>query len=252
MQEAARVIRARLTTSQPGLTAAQIEDLVQRGVRRLVQNEINAHLRASRGPAFTPVDTFVSLVPHVAYPVDPAVLRAIRTEFDPYVVPVWVTKVYRSGTGRLGTVGFHAIASARWNPSSRRPKWAERIIQPTTGKHVRITHMDIHLIHSQAGAAKERGYPGAPMPFDWRVYRWLRGQFQQWSDRERQLWLAEHSDEAKLACRMQKASEERAERIRRTAPEIKRRLESVTAGDLREWAAKLAPKERISVALGGK
>lgn len=163
------------------------------------------HLRLQR--AWRAVHTHVQLIPHVMYPYDPAVLRAIREWIDPNAVAVWVTKVYQAQTGGLRLAGFHALASNVWNPRGEAPApWTRRVLMPSTGALLYPNHMNFHVMDGRT--RKGDGLPGEYLPFDYRVFKIARDLYDKWSLRENLLWLRDNGAAAK-ATRAREAAERR-------------------------------------------
>lgn len=185
----------------------------------------------------------ITCVPDAALPPDPAVVRAIRNEFDPRIVPVFVRKAYRAPSGGLVVRGFHAIASHVWNPTVKPAAWTRRIVQPTVGPIRYVTHMDLHL--EDRALKKGNGLPGGYMPFDWRVYTVLRRRYNEWTFKQRVRHVEEHGEAARSR-KARLAAERRVdERTEREAPWLKRRLESITLSDVKQLLAKEQERKPI-------
>lgn len=172
----------------------------------------------------------VSAIPDVMYPADPSVLRAIR-EFDPNVMAVTVTRVYRASTGEERVERRLAIASHLWNPREEAPAaWTRRILVPTWGPVLHPNHMDMHL--EDRSARRGDGLPGTFIPFDWRVHKALRAAWQDWTQTEKVRFIQEN-DRAAVARRNRLAAEQRIrERHHEDRRFLKRHVEGIDRHDM--------------------
>lgn len=180
------------------------------------------------------VHTEVSCIPHVAYPWDPAVLRAIH-EFDPRVIPVWVTRVYRAvDTGGELVLGRHAIASHVWNPRQPPDMNVYRALMPIRGgPQQRPTQLDLHITRRPKG----NGLCGDYVPFGWEVYKLLRRTYDEWSAKERMRYVDEHGEVAQAARARKKAEEEAAYAAKTDSRWLRKHLEQIDQNDLARIAA---------------
>lgn len=176
----------------------------------------------------------VQTFPHVMYPFDPAVLRAIH-EFDPRVIPVWIDRIFLTPTGGTLVVGRHGIASHV--PAVSRHSPIDPIFyKALTGLHgssERPTQLDFHVEHRNG----VRGLPGGYMPFDWRVYRILWSTYNEWTWREREDYRAEHGEEARKAAERKKAEEHSDYVIQQDSAWLNRHVEQFDDDDAKRIAA---------------
>jgi hypothetical protein len=191
---------------------------------------------SQRLPAWRAVYSYVTAVPDVMYPPDPAVVRAIRTEFDPKVVPLFVKRIYKATTGHLAGFGFHAIGSFLPNPKDSAPApWTSRVMIPTHGPIVRVTQIDLHLEDRAERAT--RGLPGAYRAFDWRLYKTLRGRYQEWTGKQKAQWLEENDDVARRAAARAAAETRAQEREQKEASWLRSKLSNFDKDDARRLLA---------------
>lgn len=166
--------------------------------------------QASQRPQMVAVS--VQTFPHVLYPWDPAVVKAIH-EFDPRVMPVWITRTFVLPTGGIVSFGRHGIASHV--PAVDRHAPIDPIfykaLTSVRGSAVRPTQLDFHVEHRNGFG----GLPGDYMPFDWRVYRILRSAYNEWSWKERKQYQDEHGEEARKK-QERAAAEEHAAYVAKT------------------------------------
>ena len=107
------------------------------------------------------------------YPRDPAVTRAIRT-FDPDMIPLWVRWVFLSpqetGAPYVEVFGRHAIG--RW---VKNPHYLHEPLRVLTPFHWRgPTPNQVDLILEGVPDPRAADLPGAFVPWDWRLYYFLR------------------------------------------------------------------------------
>jgi hypothetical protein len=169
--------------------------------------EQDVHIpRSRRHVTWRPAGVVVTAIKDVMYPYDDAVVRAVRREFDPAIIPVMVLRAYKSETGELRIHRVHAIASHQPLKEGV-PAWSERVLMPMRGRaRPRPTHMDLHL--EDRADRKGDGLPGVPLPFDWRVYYALRSLYQEWSAHEVARFERERGRFA-VAARQKEAADER-------------------------------------------
>jgi hypothetical protein len=176
----------------------------------------------------------VQTFPHVLYPWDPAVLKAIH-EFDPRVIPVWINRVYVTPTGGTIVVGRHGIASHV--PAVDRHQQIDPIFyRALTGIHGSIerpTQLDFHVEHRNGFG----GLPGEYLPFDWRVYRILRSTFNEWTWKEREDYRTEHGEEAQKAAARQAAEAEKAYAAKTDEAFLQRHIDQFDDDDAKRIAA---------------
>ena len=196
-----------------------------------------------------PVATIVQVVPDVTYPWDPAVVRAIRREFDPNMVPVWIRKVYKHDTGGVEVTGYHGIASHKWSPDVRVPLWVYRALMPTVGGFERPTSIHLHLREKDPQGVP---IPGSFVPFDWRIYDGLISGRDEMTTAERKQFLKDHGREAEAAKASEAAHEQAAQRWKDDGAWIKRRAQEITASDIKEAVHKKPEPPKPFVFLGDK
>jgi hypothetical protein len=182
--------------------------------------------------SWRPTGVVVHAIKDVLYPYDSRVVRAIRREFDPAIIPVMVLRAYRCITGEERVYRVHAIASHQ--PLKLKvPAWSERVLLPMRGRPVpRPTHMNLHL--EDRAERSGDGLPGRLLQFDWRVYRALRELYQEWSPREIVKYEEEHSELARRQRAMDKASERTAKIAKQDTPWLKEKMDNILNAPRRE------------------
>jgi hypothetical protein len=189
-----------------------------------------------------PTGVVIHALKDVLYPYDSRVVRAVRREFDPAIIPVMVLRAYRCITGEERVYRVHAIASHQ--PQKLRvPAWSERVLLPLRGKPVpRPTHMDLHL--EDRAERRGDGLPGQHLQFDWRVYQTLRTLYQEWSAREVALYEEEHGRGAQAQRALDKANERTAKITGQDTRWLKARMENILTAPPRELRKALIERAR--------
>jgi len=200
------------------------------------------HLARSAEPPWKFIHSQVTGVQDVLYPHDPAVIRAIHSEFDPRVVPLFVRRTYRSKSGGTRTFGFHCLGSYLWNPTMKPDRWTERVMKPAHGQAFRVTQMDMHF-EDRTKKVPGLGLPGAYLPFNWGVYAELRGRYQNWTAKQRVRYISENDEAARARKRREAADRRTADIIKADGPMLKRRFDNIDKHDLARLAdAAVHPK----------
>lgn len=120
---------------------------------------------------------FYSCIPDVAYPWDPAVVRAIRS-FCPDAQPISIKTVWKSSAldGNVKTMVLvrHGIARAVRDPVA--PTHSFHCRMPSTGAGIRLHTPNYIEVNWYDKENRPWGYdlPGAYLPFDWEFYSSLR------------------------------------------------------------------------------
>lgn len=188
----------------------------------------------------------VSAIPDPLYPYDPAVVEAIRNEFDPGIIPLIVRRVYRADTGELRTARFHAIATHRWTDEhmTEPPEpWTFRVMLPLLYEGPygddfrRPNRMAMHIEDRTSRLGD--GLPGGYLPFDWRVYHLFRVQYQEMTAQQKMAYQKE-AEERRLRV---PAADDHARQSWKENPNMVNRMKRITPKD-QEIAAEIDARRR--------
>lgn len=216
--------------------------------KRDAQEQRTAAFRRQMRGGWRAIDAYVSAIQDAAYPVDWNVVRAIH-EFDPNVMPLMVTKVYKAQTGEIRKFRFHAIASRRWNAGGEIPPWSRKVLTPTHFYMPQPTHMDMHLEDLTQKPGK--GLPGGYLPFGWGVFYGLREMYQEWTVEEKLQYMEEHGEEARTRKARESIEKDRETEVRNNK-RAQEHLRNIDKRDIENRVAKLLeakkPQPRVVVA----
>jgi len=189
-----------------------------------------------------PIGVVVSAIPDVLYPWDPAVVKAIRKEFDPGLVPLMVKRVYRARSGAQRVYRFHALASLVLDKDYRPAPWTERVLKPICGPVPRVSLMNLHL--EDGNKRPGDGRPGEYRPFTWELFYRLRSLWQDWSEKEIKAYKEEHGREAQTLRAVDSANLRTVLSWKENERQLRRRIQNILSEDPRVLAAALRRKRR--------
>lgn len=121
------------------------------------------------------------------YEKDPAVTAAIHV-FDPGMIPIWRVQLWRfPGSTEVTRVVHHGIG--RYYPVPRYIRKPFRVELPADAHSEPPNFLDA-ILEDDSTLQYKKGGPGGYIPWDWHLYRWCRGMFDQmtvekWEDRQR-------------------------------------------------------------------
>lgn len=137
------------------------------------------HDTAESAPGWRFLGEFYSCVPDVAYPWDPAVLRAIR-EFSPDAQPIHIRTVWKSsrldGEPRTMVLVRHGLARTIRDPICPVHVFQCRMPSTPIPGAPRLTTPNYIEVNWYDKEVRPWGYdlPGEYLPFDWEFYYALR------------------------------------------------------------------------------
>ena len=115
----------------------------------------------------------ITCVAPPGYEADPAITAAIRT-FDPGLIPIWRVSLWVAPDGQDVKLVHHGIG--RHYPFPRNIRRQFRVEMPATADFAAPNFLDA-IFEDNYSTSFTRGGPGTFIPWDWKVYRWCREQF---------------------------------------------------------------------------
>lgn len=136
-------------------------------------------------------------------------VRAIRREFDPNFIPMWVKKVHKTKSGVHIVTGNFALSGFDPDRRSVIAPWVHQCLMPTmqsSRRYPRPTRIHLHLFHrdDKTGLA----IPNTFVPFDWLVYKGLISMRDDMRAQERREYLNTHGRHVDAAKARQSAEDQ--------------------------------------------
>lgn len=202
------------------------------------------------------IATVISCIPDVVYPFDSRVVRWIRKEFDPFMVPVFVKNVYRLPTGGEMVVGHHAAAATYETPMLSGPvaPWVYRTLQPSyTRMRKRPTKVELHFYAKDKYGKQD---PNAFVPFEWNIHRFMVSARDEMLADERRQFIEDHDPQKQTDKAVAEADERVAYEERADSNWLARKVDSWDVDTVKRIEATgsdaIPPPSRPSVYVGRK
>ncbi len=139
-------------------------------------NSLSTPLR-DKAPGWIFKGIEISCVPSETYPWDPKVVRAIQ-KVAPDIVPIWVKYIYEEpndwGNPQTHVIGRHGLGAVNKSPHSERNPFPCRMPDmPCQGVYFERPNQ-VEWIFKGIEDPRAKDLPGAYVPFDWDIYRFVR------------------------------------------------------------------------------